>query len=189
MSNMEWLQNIYLEYRNLVYRVSVSITKDQGLAEDVMQDVFVTLHQKASHIRDKSKVKAWLVKTATNRSIDMTRRAKKVVYMPEEDFNRHENGSSWADPTLPLDEKEAVEEIRQALEELPPEQKALILLYYYMEMPQHEIAASLDIPLGTVKTRLKRAREKLKVQLGSQKQEGKKAPRRPPGEKGVPYHE
>lgn len=161
MVNKSWLKKIYVDYQNLVYRTAVSITKDPQLAEDVVQDVFVTLYYKGAGIRDKSRIKSWLVRTTVNRAIDFTRHQQKVVNMPG-DFFEFQEQKSWADPAASMDQKEMAQEMKKAVNSLPAELKALVTLYYYLETPQKEIAAALNIPLGTVKTRLKRARDLLK---------------------------
>jgi DNA-directed RNA polymerase specialized sigma24 family protein len=62
MGDKSWLKKIYFEYQNLVYSIAVSIIKDVQLAEDIVQEVFVTLYFKAGDIRDRKKIKHWLVR-------------------------------------------------------------------------------------------------------------------------------
>jgi len=157
MMDKKWVKNIYANYQNLVYRVAVSIIKDVQLAEDIMQDVFVTLYYKADHIRDKKKIKTWLIRTTVNRAIDFTRKLQRVVALPT-DFFEQLDSSPLSDPARELDEKELVVEIREGISSLPPDLRALVILYYFLEMPQKEISEVLEMPLNTVKTRLRRAR-------------------------------
>ncbi len=153
----KWVKNIYTEYKNLVYRIAVSIIKDAQLAEDIMQDVFVTLYYSADHIRDKSKIKAWLIRATVNRSIDFTRKFQRVVALPSEFFEQ-QSSSTLCDPAWEMDKKELASEIREGISSLPADLKALVVLYYYLEMPQKDISEVLETPLNTVKTRLRRAR-------------------------------
>jgi RNA polymerase sigma-70 factor (ECF subfamily) len=74
----------------------------------------------------------------------------------------------YSDPGRELDEKELAQEIQQAVSVLPADMKALIILFYYEEIPQKDIAGILKLPLGTVKSRLNRARLVLKRILSSQ---------------------
>ncbi len=164
MDDNNWLKNIYLDYQNLIYSVAVSIIKDAQLAEDIVQEVFVTLYYKASDIRDKNKIKPWLVRTTVNRAIDYTRRRQKVVTLADDFFDNMQN-NTLADPASEMDEKELTMEIHRAIKTLPADMKALVILYYFAEMPQKEIAETLAMPLGTVKTRLRRARLALKSNL------------------------
>ena len=157
MGDKSWLKKIYSEYQNLVYSIAVSIIKDAQLAEDIVQEVFVTLYFKAGDIRDRKKIKHWLVRTTTNRSIDFLRSSQKVVTLSEDFFERLPN-DTLTDPVVEMDKKELALEIHKAINKLPEDMKALILLYYFLEIQQKEIAEILGIALGTVKTRLRRAR-------------------------------
>lgn len=157
MGDKNWLKNVYAEYQNFVYSVAVSIIKDVQLAEDIVQEVFVTLYFKAGSIRDRKKIKSWLARTAANRAIDFLRRAQKTVVLSEDFFGKIMN-NTLSDPVTEMDKKELVLEIHKAIDELPEGIKILVVLYYFAEIPQREIAKALGIPLGTVKTRLRRAR-------------------------------
>jgi RNA polymerase sigma-70 factor (ECF subfamily) len=129
-----------------------------------MQEVFITLYYKAGSIRDRKKIKSWLAKTAANRAIDFLRRAQKTVTLSDDFFARIPD-NTWADPVIEMDKKELVREIHKAIGLLPEETKVLVVLYYFGEIPQKEIAATLGIPPGTVKTRLRRARLAIKNYL------------------------
>ena len=152
------------EYQNLVYSVAVSIIKDIQLAEDIVQEVFLTLYFKSGSIRDRNKIKHWLARTTANRAIDFLRRSQKIVILSEDFFGKLPN-STWADPVVEMDKKELVLEIHKAIDKLPEDIKILVILYYFVEIPQKEIAEILGIPLGTVKSRLRRARLTLKGHL------------------------
>ena len=164
MGDKSWLKNIYSEYQNLVYSVAVSIIKDVQLAEDIVQEVFVTLYYKADSIRDRKKIKHWLARTTANRAVDFLRRSQKVAIFSEDSFGQLPN-NTWADPVVEMDKKELVLGIHKAIDKLPEDIKMLVILYYFVEIPQKEIAEILGIPLGTVKTRLRRARLALKGHL------------------------
>lgn len=159
-----WVKNIYIDYQNLVYRVAVSIIKDARLAEDIMQDVFVILYYKGDHIRDKNKIKNWLIRTTVNRSIDFIRKFNRVAALPG-DFFEQLDCSSMADPAREIDEKELVKEIREGISSLPDDLQLLVDLYYFLEIPQKDISHVLEMPLNTVKTRLRRARMMIKNYL------------------------
>jgi len=103
MEDKSWLNKIYIDYQNLVYSVAVSVIKDAQLAEDIVQEVFVTLYYKASDICDKDKIKPWLIKTTVNRAIDFSRRFRKVVILPGEHFEQYQT-SSLSDPTKEMDQ-------------------------------------------------------------------------------------
>ena len=183
MEDKTWLRNIYLEYQNLVYGVAVSIIKDAQLAEDIMQEVFVTLYFKYGTIRDRGSLKPWLIRTTVNRTLDFTRKLKRSVTLPDDYFERLED-TAWADPTKEMTDQEQAQALHHAMEKLPAELKALVVLAYFLEMPLREIAATLDLALGTVKTRLRRARLFLKKQLLQQELKANLSP-----EQGVSHDE
>lgn len=164
MRDKNWLKNIYSQYQNLVYSVAVSIIKDGQLAEDIVQEVFITLYYKGGGIRDRKKIKPWLARTAANRAIDFLRRAQKTVTLSDDFFARLPHNSG-ADPVSELDKKELVADIHKAVGALPEEARVPVVLYYFGEIPQREIAETLGLPLGTVKTRLRRARLAIKGHL------------------------
>lgn len=157
MEDKTWLKNIYLEYQNLVYSVAVSTIKDAQLAEDITQEVFVTLYFKYDTIRDQSKIKPWLIRTTVNRTLDFARKLKRSVILPDDYFERIEE-TTWGDPTREMDEKELAMELHKAIDKLPEDLKVLVVLSYFLGIPLKEIAQSLGLALGTVKTRLRRAR-------------------------------
>ncbi|MGI6328560.1 MAG: RNA polymerase sigma factor [Dethiobacteria bacterium] len=164
MGDKSWLKKIYFEYQNLVYSIAVSIIKDVQLAEDIVQEVFVTLYFKAGDIRDRKKIKHWLVRTTTNRSIDFLRSSQKAIALSDDFFESLPNNSR-ADPVAEMDKKELAREIHKAINKLPEDMKALILLFYFQEIQQKEIAEIMGVALGTVKTRLRRARLAIKNHL------------------------
>ncbi|NLL58934.1 MAG: RNA polymerase sigma factor, partial [Firmicutes bacterium] len=102
MKDKSWLRNIYVEYQNLVYSVAVSIIKDVQLAEDIVQEVFLTLYFKSGSIRDRNKIKYWLARTAANRAIDYLRRSQKAIALSK-DFFIQLPDNPWADPGLETD--------------------------------------------------------------------------------------
>ncbi len=182
MTDKIWLNKIYLEYQNLVYSVAVTIIKDAQLAEDIMQEVFVTLYFKYDTIRDQGSIKPWLIRTTVNRTMDFTRKLKRSVALPDNYFAQLED-ASLADPAKEIVDREQVQALHLAMEKLPAELKTLVVLAYFLEIPLKEIAATLDLALGTVKTRLRRARLFLRKQLLQQELQALSP------EQGVSQHE
>jgi len=129
-----------------------------------VQEVFLTLYFKSGSIRDRNKIKYWLARTAANRAIDYLRRSQKAIALSK-DFFIQLPDNPWADPGLETDKKELAREIHKAINRLPEEMKVLVILYYFLELPQKEIATTMGLPQGTVKTRLRRARLAIKAHL------------------------
>ena len=131
-------------------------------AEDLAQEAMLSLWRKA-HLFDASKASAatWLFTIARNLRIDAIRREKRpeldpLDILPEAEID--------ADDAIDLTESE--ERLREALKILPPEQAAVIEQSFFADKPHSQIASDLDIPLGTVKSRLRLAMARLRAALG-----------------------
>ena len=151
MTNYE---ELYEKYANDVLRVSYFYLGDRQRAEDVCQDVFVRLITNAPDLQE-GREKAWLLKVALNRCRDLWRGAwlKRVVL-----------GS----PTFELipapddhERREDEEALMTAIHQLPASFRETIMLYYYQGYGINEIAEMLDLPEGTISSRLSRGRKKL----------------------------
>lgn len=133
-----------------------------ALAEDLAQEALLSLWRKA-HLFDPAKASAatWLFTIARNLRIDAIRRERRPELDPD-DFAPE--AELPADDGLALADDEA--RLRAALKGLPPDQVQVIELSFFADKPHSEIAVQLDIPLGTVKSRLRLAMARLKRVLG-----------------------
>jgi len=161
-SNMQSYEELYEKYATDVLRVSYFYLGDRQRAEDVCQDVFVRLMTNAPDLQE-GREKAWLLKVALNRCRDLWRGAwlKRVVL-----------GSPVFEMIPAPDESERrddEEAMMKAIYQLPGSFREAILLYYYQGYGISEIAEMLDLPEGTISSRLSRARKKLESIL---KEEG-----------------
>ena len=133
-------------------------------AEDLAQDAMVKVLRKA-RLFDPSKASAstWIFTIARNARIDAIRRASKPALDPEEPALTPEE-SPRADDMCELTERNA--RIRQALKVLPPDQLEVMRLHFYEDEPHSVIAERLGLPLGTVKSRLRLAFDKVRKEIG-----------------------
>lgn len=133
-------------------------------AEDLAQDAMVKVLRKA-RLFDPSKASAstWIFTIARNARIDAIRRASKPALDPEEPALTPEE-SPRADDLCELTERNA--RIRQALKVLPPDQLEVMRLHFYEDEPHSVIAERLGLPLGTVKSRLRLAFDKVRKEIG-----------------------
>jgi RNA polymerase sigma-70 factor (ECF subfamily) len=162
------LGEIYDRYGRLVYSLALRAVNDGAIAEEITQDVFMRVWEKADTYRvDQGKVATWLTRITRNRAIDIFRRRK---IRPEG------NRADWAAdglPDLPDDTNVETEvaglqrrqEVQHALANLPPEQRVVLAYAYFQGYSHSEIAEILHEPLGTVKTRIRLAMQKLRQQL------------------------
>lgn len=154
----QWFQNIFYQYAGAVYRTAKSIIKDEQIAEDITQESFVELYiMGKNRFSHKNKVRAWLLKTATNKALNYIKSKKNSVYVPTDFFDNIKTDFK-KDPEAELTEKELIQEIKNAVQVLPDDYRAVILLYYYADLSYMEISSLLSIPMGTVKSRLSRGR-------------------------------
>ncbi len=133
-----------------------------ALAEDLAQEALLSLWRKA-HLFDPAKASAatWLFTIARNLRIDAIRRERRPELSPEDFMTEAE---PMADDGLAQADDEA--RLRAALKQLPADQIQVVELSFFADKPHSQIAAELDIPLGTVKSRLRLAMARLKRGLG-----------------------
>ncbi len=155
----EALATLYDRYSGLVYAVVLRVLRDVGAAEEILQDIFYQLWQKASQFDpSRGSLPAWLLVVARNRAISRLRR-----HEPSAGEELLENTV-----TLPAQLENAVAQqqllgrVRGILETLPAAQREALELAYFEGLTHSEIAQRTGEPLGTVKTRLRSAVETLK---------------------------
>ena len=150
----ERFEELYRRYANDVLRVSYFYLGDRQKAEDVTQDVFVRLLTHAPELLP-GKEKAWLLKVALNRCRDLWRAAwvKRVVLGSP--------AMELAPAPGELTDRLEKQEMLAAIRKLPAEFRKVILLHYYQGYGISEMAEMLQVPEGTVSSRLSRGRKKL----------------------------
>jgi RNA polymerase sigma-70 factor (ECF subfamily) len=144
-----------------IFRLAVSFSRNRTEAEDLTQEVFLKLWQNLNHYVTGSSFRAWAFRVARNLFIDAYRRARdqrKATWVDPE-FLDTLSGSD--DPHAGAVRRQRLELARAALERLPEELSQLIMLRDFADWSYEELAADLGIPLGTVKSRLNRARREL----------------------------
>jgi RNA polymerase sigma-70 factor (ECF subfamily) len=137
---------------------------DASLAEEVAQDVMVTVWRKANLFdRSQASVSTWIFRIARNRRIDLFRRSRKPDLDPEEPLILPAPSEQ---PERRVEAREAEERVREAMKDLPAEQLDMLKLAFYEGLSHREIAEKLDLPLGTVKSRIRLAFVKMRTTLG-----------------------
>ena len=162
------LEAIYDRYAHRIYSLAMSVLKDEGLAEDAMQEVFANIWQKAgSYRREMSAPGTWIMSVAHHKIVDFyrsRRRASDHTAQPEpETLYRIPDGSLSVEQQV--ERSFNAQLVRAALLELPEEQSRPLYLSAWHGYSQSEISQMLGIPLGTVKTRMRLGMQKLKAAL------------------------
>ncbi len=151
-------------HEDRVFSVCLRIMGDRARALDAVQDTFLTVFRKARQFKGKSAVGTWIYRIAVNTCYDQLRKAKRRPSEPMPEYH---------DPadTMAQDEVEAAgirPDIQAALARIPREFRAAVVLADMEGMPLPEIAEVLGVPVGTVKSRIFRARRQLAELLGNQ---------------------
>ena len=147
-------------YSDYLFRIAFIYTKDRTAAEEVVQDVFFNFYNKSHQFKGDASLKTYLVKMTINRSYDYLRSWKNK----KQQILEFIQGSVKGTEQLYV-EKELRAEVTAAVLMLPLKDREILLLYYYEDMTVTEIASLLALSVSTVKSRLQRAREKLKPKL------------------------
>jgi RNA polymerase sigma-70 factor (ECF subfamily) len=154
---------LFAYYAPRVKSYLMRLGADSALAEEITQDVMVTVWRKAALFdRNQASVSTWIFRVARNRRIDVFRRAKRPDLDPEETMLLP---SGVEAPDARIESMETEARVRAAMKDLPEEQVTLLRLAFYEGLSHSEIAGRLDLPLGTVKSRIRLAFAKMKARL------------------------
>jgi len=149
----------------MVFRTLARLTGEREGLEDLAQEVFLRLFRGLRHFRGDAQMATFLYRIIINVVNDEFRsRQKARLSVPAED-EAHELKSPWPDPEEALQRDQMQEAVDDALVRLNPRDRAILTLHYQEGRSYEEIAAILDAPMGTVKTHLYRARERLKSMI------------------------
>jgi len=171
---MKALEALYGRYGGAVFSLARYILRDDGMAEEVTQDTFLNAWRSASsYVSRRGKVSSWLFSIAHHRAIDELRRRRrreKGLVHREVELAGQPSGEG-SDPYRYTVLQLQGGRVREALLELPPEQREVVTLAFYRGLTHSEIAKILRKPLGTVKTRMRLALRKLRKALEPQVEE------------------
>lgn len=154
------IENLIREYGNDVLRTAYMYVKDIHTAEDIFQDVFIKVNQKLSTFEGNSSIKTWIIRIAINTAKDFLKSAwnRRVVPMMEYQEDAIISDSDYEN----VENEDTNRMIMEAVLSLPVKYKDVIISVYYNDMTIAETAEYLNLPEGTIKSRLSRARQKLK---------------------------
>ena len=166
--NEQALGELYDRYHRLIFSVALNVVGRREEAEEITLDVFTSVWQKAhTYQSERAKVNTWLARMARNRAIDVLRR---------ENVRPMKHSVLWADvspepaatgvsPEAAAQEEDQKRRVRQAIAALPENQRKALALAYFKGYSHSEIAGVLDLPLGTVKGRIRSGMQKLRTML------------------------
>jgi len=167
--SLDSFNTLVLNYQDMLFNTALRIMGDEDAAADATQEAFLSAFRAIKSFRGGS-FKAWLLRTVTNACYDELRRQKRrptTPLEPEMDDGEEIETPRWlADPSMSPEEEAETDELEHAiqhcLEALPVEFRSVVVLTDIQGMDYKEVAASIRVPLGTIKSRLARARLRLR---------------------------
>lgn len=158
------LEKIMIEYGNELVRLAFSYVKDTEIAKDMVQNTFIKCYKNLESFRFDAQIKTWLYRITINECKDYLKSWNYKMVQVKSFINE------TAKSILPSTEKTVInkynnEEIKDTIFSLPKVYWEVVYLYYYDSLNTEEIAKVLDIPANTVKTRLRRAKQRLESMI------------------------
>jgi RNA polymerase sigma-70 factor, ECF subfamily len=146
------------QHQRAVYSLALRMLSDRHKAEDLAQEVFIRLHRRLSGVQSDTHLRFWLRQVTSRLAIDRLRREPRHELVPLTEDLPLAAESSTGDPLLQR-------QLRVLIAQLPPAARAVVLLRYQEDLDPSEIARTLDMPINTVKSHLKRSLEQLRARL------------------------
>ena len=167
--DLDAFNTVSLHYQDSVFSTALRILGDDDLAADAAQEAFISAFKSISSFRGGS-FKAWLMRTVTNACYDELRRQKRrptTPLEPDTEDGEEMDSPRWlADPSMTPDQKAEANELEHAIQHclnnLPLDFKTVVVLADLQGMDYSEVAIAVRVPLGTIKSRLARARLRLR---------------------------
>jgi RNA polymerase sigma factor (sigma-70 family) len=161
-------EEVVIEHGRAIYKYILSLVKHKELAEDIYQEVLLSVYLAYPSIKEQSKYKSWLFKIAINKCRDYWRKENKSKkFWKEEVYSYSVSFEPSAIPEEEVLHKFSAEQMAERVNLLPEIYRYPIYLYYYQDFSLIEIAKKSNLPMSTVKTRMKRAKERLYPKMKS----------------------
>ena len=159
------------KYERSVFTICLRMVRNREEAEDLAQEAFVKVFSMLERYNSTYAFSSWLFKITSNLCIDSLRK-RRIKGVPIDEPEQSDNGeyvrqyeSAEDDPEMTTIKKERAGYLMQAIDNLPPHYKLMVILRHQEGLSYEEIAASVGVPLGTVKARIHRARQMLRKLL------------------------
>lgn len=163
--DLEAFEELVNRYQKPVFKIAYRMVGQREEAEDVCQEIFLTVYQKMHQFDPAKKFSPWLYKVAVNTSISRLRRKKKVVLLNFDDPSSRQieyMHSELDDPLLHIEQEQLRQELSEALLKMPEGYRAMIILRYQLDLTNGEIAEALSMNKENVEVKMHRARKLLR---------------------------
>lgn len=155
-------------YQHKIYNLALNYVKSSEEAQDLAQDVFVTVYRSLPKLREKSKFSSWLYQIAVNHCRNRYKKLSRRGYFSNQSIDDPDSYLQLVGDDTPerkLHQKNTINLVRSTIASMGEAEKEILILRDLQELSYDEISSILDIPLGTVKSKLNRARTSLKDRL------------------------
>jgi RNA polymerase sigma-70 factor (ECF subfamily) len=165
--DQEALKEIFDQYHQKLYRIAYGVVRHREEALDIVQEVFIKLFRSINQFKGKSRFYTYLYRMTMNTAIDHTRKMKRVPPSGTDEEGEGFQLSDDADrrPDRILDHKELEARVKWAMDQLPPDQKAVLIFREIEGLSYQEIAETAGCSIGTVMSRLHYGRKKVQELL------------------------
>jgi len=165
--------------QSYVYSIAMSLMHNPADAADMTQDAFIRLMRSLGTYRAETKFTTWLYRLVTNICLDGLRRRGRPIGSLDESSSaqagedaqtageRLTDTDRWAQPEQEIELRESASEVREALGSLPPAQRLALTLHYFEDLRYEDIAEVMGLPLNTVKSHIRRGKERLALMLSN----------------------
>jgi RNA polymerase sigma-70 factor (ECF subfamily) len=168
------LSELVQSQQTYVYSIAMSLMHNPSDAADMTQEAFIRLMRSLGTYRAETKFTTWLYRLVTNICLDgLRRRGRPVEPLDggEEESTELIDPDRWSRPDEQAELRESAAEVRAALADLPAPQRLALTLHYFEDMRYEDIAETMDLPLNTVKSHIRRGKERLALALSEPAQE------------------
>ncbi|MBI5557320.1 MAG: sigma-70 family RNA polymerase sigma factor [Deltaproteobacteria bacterium] len=166
--DIQAFNRLVLLFQTKIYNLALNYVKNPEEAKDLAQDVFITVYRSLPKLREKEKFTPWLYQIAINHCRNRYKKLSRRGYFSNislDDEDTHLQLPGDEGPEISLQRKNTINLVRTTIDSLGEAEREILLLRDVQELAYDEISAILDIPLGTVKSKLNRARSSLKERL------------------------
>ena len=166
--NMAAFDKIVLRYQKQIYNLALNYVKSSEEAKDLTQDIFIAVYKALPTLRDESKFTTWFFQVAMNHCRNRYKKLRRRGYFSNKSIDDEESYYEPAgqdEPARNIERQNLQKLVRKVIAEMPESEKEILILRDIQELSYEEVSETLGIPLGTVKSKLNRARSSLKDKL------------------------
>ena len=178
LGDVSALESLVKRYQVQAVHAAYAIVYDRALAEDIAQTAFVKVAERIHQFDEERPFAPWFFRIIVNDAIKAALKQKTILYLDEELDGSTAQLAQWLiDPNVRpeqvLEQKETRQNILKAIQSLTPEQRAVVVMRYFLEMSEADMVIKMDRPLSTIKWWLRGARNRLRSLIGfSQMEDG-----------------